>query len=748
MEFMTLIKNKLNRQPTEIIIKELRDLLHSNEFAKVEKKAKELIDKYSNSSTLLNILGVSLIGQKKLNGAKKIFTKLIELEPDFAEAYNNLGTVYIKERNNDKAIFYFEKALIKKQDFTQAQYNLAKIYTELGDELHLKNQFEDAIKNYELAIKNKFDFVDAYNNLGITLEKLNRFDDAKNIFKKAIEIKPDYFLAHNNLGNILMSLGKNNEAIKNYLKAIKTKPNYFEAHCNLGIALNAIGNFEESILHFEKAIKIKPDFEAAYNNLAVSLVNQGKFENAAKIYEKALELNPNKTQYAINAHLLVPIIPESSEDLKYWRDKYISSIDLLRKYKYSINDPQNTINPPAFNLSYSEFNNLEVAKKLSKLFRDIIPIINYNININTKTKNKSKIKLGFISEFFTDHSIGKLYRGLIKMLNKNEFEITVFHLPKTKHGLIKKEIDNYSDYVINLTGKINNQQRQIQNQFLDIIFYPDIGMSPSTYFLAHARLAPVQIMSWGHPETSGIDTIDYFLSSSLIENKNSNLFYSEKLVCLNRIPMYFIPPNMPNIKLSRKDFGLPENANLYCCPQTLFKIHPDFDDALSKIINKDSNSKIIMIGHKYKSYEEKLKKRWNKNHPNLNEKVIFLKRMSSEKFLALIKISNVLLDSFYFGAGVSFTESMVVGTPTVTMPGIFMRSRIAAGAYKQMNISNPPIAKNLNDYVNIAIDLANDKKKNIQLKETLKQAAKIHLFNDLKAVKEFEEFFKVSCNSP
>ena len=81
--------------------------------------------------------------------------------------------------------------------------------------------------------------------------------------------------------------------------------------------------------------------------------------------------------------------------------------------------------------------------------------------------------------------------------------------------------------------------------------------------------------------------------------------------------------------------------------------------------------------------------------------------------------------------------------------GIFIKSlhRISI-CIKQTNISNPPIAKNLNDYVNIAIDLANDKKKNIQLKETLKQAAKIHLFNDLKAVKEFEEFFKVSCNSP
>ena len=54
------------------------------------------------------------------------------------------------------------------------------------------------------------------------------------------------------------------------------------------------------------------------------------------------------------------------------------------------------------------------------------------------------------------------------MLNKNEFEITVFHLPKTKHGLIKKEINNYSDYVINLTGKINNQQRQIQNHPMEL----------------------------------------------------------------------------------------------------------------------------------------------------------------------------------------------------------------------------------------------------------------------------------------
>ena len=52
---------------------------------------------------------------------------------------------------------------------------------------------------------------------------------------------------------------------------------------------------------------------------------------------------------------------------------------------------------------------------------------------------------------------------------------------------------------------------------LDIIFYPEIGMSKTIYFLSFSRLATVQIVSWGHPETTGIDTIDYFFSSILLE---------------------------------------------------------------------------------------------------------------------------------------------------------------------------------------------------------------------------------------
>ena len=133
--------------------------------------------------------------------------------------------------------------------------------------------------------------------------------------------------------------------------------------------MNKIGKFDDSIYHYKTAIKIEPNFEQAYNNLAVSLFNEGDYEEAYKMYIHALKINPKKTQYAINANLILPIIPKSNDEIKFCRNKYSSNIDLLKNFKYSINEPQKEINPTAFYLSYCELDNLDIVIKLSKFFR-------------------------------------------------------------------------------------------------------------------------------------------------------------------------------------------------------------------------------------------------------------------------------------------------------------------------------------------------------------------------------------------
>jgi len=738
---MSVSDQKISNEPDHKDILDLKKLINSNQFSIAEKKAKELIIKYPNSFNLLNLLGVSLIEQNKLAEAKTNYIELIKTNPSFAEAHNNLANIYIKENKIEEAIFYLEKAIANKHDLTQAHLNLAKIYIALGNSLQIKSDIEASVKNYKKAIEYKSDSFEAHNNLGIALIKLNKVTEAINSFENAIKIKSDYYEAHNNLGNVLNQQEKIEDAIKSYQKAISIKPDYLEAYNNLGTVFDKIENFDQAIENYKHAIKIKPDFTKAYNNLAASLVRQGRFDEAIKNYNKVLELEPNKAQYAINAKLLIPTIPESNKHLNLWREKFNSAIDQLKKNKFVIKDPQKTINPPTFNLAYSNLNNLEIIKKVSNFFRDAIPVINFQSKeVRVQSKKDNRIKVGFISQFFTDHTIGKLYKGLIDGIDKKKFELIVFHTSNSKRGIIKKEIDKSAEKVINLFGDITFQQKQIENEMLDIVFFPDIGMASSTYFLAHARLAPVQIASWGHPETSGISTMDYFLSSSLMESKNAASFYSERLICLDRIFLNFIPPNIPDKKLSRVDFDIPENKNLYSCPQTLFKIHPDFDKVLAKIVEKDLDAQIIMIATKHKAYVEKLKKRWSTSYSALNQKVKFVKNMSLERFLSLIEVSDVLLDPLYFGGGLSFAESMVVGTPTITMPNEFMRSSITAGAYKQMKIKNPPIVDNIDDYVKLAIDLAKDKKKNFDFRNLLKKAAKLYLFNDQNAVKKFEKF--------
>ena len=70
------------------------------------------------------------------------------------------------------------------------------------------------------------------------------------------------------------------------------------------------------------------------------------------------------------------------------------------------------------------------------------------------------------------------------------------------------------------------------------MFYPDIGMSPYTYTLALKRLAPIQATSWGHPNTTGLNTIDYFLSSDSIEPDDCKDSYTEQLIKFRKTSLH------------------------------------------------------------------------------------------------------------------------------------------------------------------------------------------------------------------
>jgi len=551
----------------------------------------------------------------------------------------------------------------------------------------------------------------------------------------------------NNLDKNIFSIGVENfkkgeflKAKEYFEKALSIHPENISILENLALTNYNLKNLVDCELQLKKILSLDKNSKKIYNFLLKVLREQDNLKELKKYTKEGLEKNIVDKKFSIINNIVFPFINEDKGEIKNYRDqtnKYLD--DFLNSDKnIELNIDKQSIDPPIFNYSYDEFDNLELNKKFVKLFKKIYPQLNIEIKLNEK--NTDKIKIGFISEYFSNHTIGKLFRGTIFELNQNKFEIYIFHTNKTKKGKIfsdflSKEI-NYNLKNVILPNSFEEKVEMIKSKKLDLVFYPDIGMSSDLYFLTFIRFAKYQITSWGHPISTGNPNIDFFISSSKSETKNAQTHYSEKLIFLDHMLYYYKPET--SLTLNSDSMN---NQNIYSCPQTLFKIHPDFDLVIKQILIKDKKAKIYFIKDNNKTLFRKLITRFKKTIGSDMDRIIFNETMSVEKYLNHCGSSSVLLDPIIYGGGNSFYESMIYGTPTVTLPTNYLKSRLTLGAYNQMEIEDAPIVNSPEQYVDKAVEIANyEPKKLLETKARYKDAAFNKLFENKKYINKLEEF--------
>ena len=545
----------------------------------------------------------------------------------------------------------------------------------------------------------------------------------------------------------LFKIAYNHLQNKNYSKSIELF-NKILTHFpeNLSVLRNLLhayafsGDFQNAENTIKKVLKLNEKEPFAYQFYASILKNQDKIYEMINLIEEGLSKNLMNPKWRYQKELLFPVIVKDNNEIDKFRKKINNCYDQIIENSEQLNyDNDQIIQTPHYESSYNQHDNLELNIKSVKALRKIYKELNENC-INEENKNK-KIKIGFVSEFFTNHTIGRLFKNIIFSLDRNKFDIFIFHSSRTKAGniydeFIEKEKNGFLKN-IRLPKKLMEKIEIFKREKFDILFYPDIGMSIEMYYLSLIRLAKYQIMSWGHPETTGSESIDYFLcSKSLITNETSKS-YSEKLLLMDHLPMIYEMPNVIR-KLNDKDLS---KKNIYSCPQTMFKFHPDFDHLLAKILEKDKKGILYLIKDSNKIYYQKLINRFKKIKNFDLDRVIFIDTQKRDDYINHLGTSSVLLDPLYFGAGNSFHESMVYGTPTVTMPTKFIKSRIVSAGYIQMEIDNPPIVKDKKEYIEMAVDIAN-KKDLLEIKKYYQNKAKKKLFNTLKAGEEFNHLLQ------
>jgi len=712
---------------------ELKKALHyhqSGQLQKAQEIYRKILEIDPDHCEALHLLGVIANQAGDNDMAVRLIGRAIEINSTEPIYFNNIGNAFKAQGNLEQAVLSYQKALLLKPDFAQALVSMGSVYIVLG-------RLKEAIPCFQKALQFKQNFPDAYYNMGIALKELNRIDEAIICYQKSLELNPGFFDAYYNLGAIYKEQGRLDESGFCYGKVLELSPSNVNAYYNLGVVYQKQDKLSEAITCYKKAVQLKPGHKKAYNNMGTSLKEQGRLDEAISCYKKSLRIMPN-SGIEVKMALMFPLIFESKELIKSEREKLSERIELLMSKNITLKDPAREVGTTSFYLAYHGLNNRSLQEKLAGLYLNACPDL-ARVSPNCKQYTGGKINIGIISRFFYEHTIGLLNQGIIENLSREKFHVKIFRF-QGKEDALTKSIDETADEAVILPNELAAARSIIAKHPLDILFYSDIGMDPLTYFIAFSRLAPVQCTTWGHPVTTGIPNMDYYISSENAEPPGANDNYSETLVLLKRFAMYCHRPQMPEKTVCRKQFDLPEDCNLYVCPQTLFKFHPDFDEALGSILRRDPSGLLIFFETREGHLAKLLQNRFMHTFPDVIDRVRIIPRMPQKKYFSFLQVADILLDTPHFTGGYTSLLAFAFGIPIITWPGRFMCGRLTLGLYRQIGIMEC-VADDAKSYADIANRLANDKAFKNEIRNRILKNADV-LYEDMEAVHELESFFE------
>jgi protein O-GlcNAc transferase len=397
-------------------------------------------------------------------------------------------------------------------------------------------------------------------------------------------------------------------------------------------------------------------------------------------------------------------------------------------------------------ISYVGGNNLEaltafgnfIAFHMEQFFQNKgVPLFT-----SRKKKNGRKIRVGYISRLFYGQAVSYYMVNRVIHHDKDKFEVYTFALGNTYDEItqiFEKHSDSFRQFKsIDLIEDVYRIVYDIIDCQLDILIYTDIGMDPLTYMLAGLRLAPIQCVLVGHGTTSGLPTMDYYISGDF-EPPDANFHYREKLVKLPNLgAAQFPPPFAESIPVTRKDWKIPEEAIVFVSCANGIKHGPSRDILLVEILRRIPNACILLKPCHANNLDYQLGERIMKaaQKAEVANRLFIVPPLG--RVDALLAIADIQLDTYPYGGWTTTMEALYMGLPTITQEGDMARSRWGAYMLRALGVEEG-IASNEKEYVEWAVRLAQNKELREQIKEKITGKVKSALFNGADAQVAYEK---------
>lgn len=690
-------------------------------------------DAYCNLANALKDLGM-------VSDAEKCYEQALKLHPDHADSFNNLANIKREQNRINEAMELYQRALKAKPDFPAAHSNLASILQQQG-------RHHEAIEHYKAAIRIFPQFADAYSNMGNTYKEMQRNQEAIQCYQSAITINPNFADAFSNLASLHKDCGNTAEAVQFFDCALRIRPNFPEAFCARAHCHQYICDWNDFSSRNVKIVEIvedqlkrarlpsvHPHHSMLYplshhQRKAIASKHAQYCKDKVSLYNRQTSFRPRPHRRRIRigyvssdfgnhptAHLMQSI-PGSHDRSK------------VEVFCYALTPDDGTSYFKKISSESEHFTDLsqilDTAKAADKIMHDGIDIL---LNMNGYTKGARNeifamrpapiqvMWLGYPGTSgaeFMDYILTDDQTSPLSCID--QYSEKLAYIDRTFF------IGDHAQMFVHMREKIlvsnNGRSTTAMINFQDCEALSDLLGARQVYHSEEFRSNNVEL-NCESEEMAEFNVLDGNDESSValmnMVMKGQHCVQIGDLRILNglNVAQYEQQASQGEARVTnavytcRRQYGLPDDAIVYCNFNQLYKLDPNTMGAWCNILKAVPNSVIWLL--RFPALGERNVHDWCwRNHHIPKDRIIFSPVASKEEHVRRGQLADVCLDTPLCNGHTTGMDVLWGGCPMVTLPLESFASRVASSQLKTLGLPEL-IADDYASYEEIAIRLGNN----------------------------------------
>ena len=644
--------------------------------------------------SVLMRLGVAILEQGRSSEALPILRRALAREPEDVDCRLNVGRALAKVGDPDGARREFEAILRLAPDHADAAYNLGVLALQA-------ERLTEARPWFERVLHTSPRNVDAMVSLGIVLQKESRLDEAAARLQQALALDPSNATAYTELARTYALQGRLEEARERYLTALETGPRLAVAHEGLASVCLSLGRVGEAIDHLRATLQAEADNGGVLLSLAGALFQAGQLDEAETCARRALEFEPGAAEsYSTLANIHIvrgeiePAIAALDSgyartgdstllgmlahqlrqacDWPRWRAAWedmeprLDGGALLGSPFWLLSTPTTAAQQLAYARRWAEHRFKHVTRRAPPPGNDP----------GGNDPKGRRLRIGYLSSDFREHAVGHLIVEALELHDRDRFEVFAYSHGPDDNGSTRRRVHAACEHFVDIAREPDDvAAARLRADALDVLVDLKGYTVGDRLAIMARRPCPVQVTWLGYPGTTGAAFIDYLIADPVLVPPGDESGYSE---CVVRLPHCYQPNDRRRESAAtrdRREYGLPEDAFVFCCFNQTYKITPEVFAVWMRLLQRIPGSVLWLLDCNRLARRNLIEAA--RAHGVSEGRLVFAPHLPNTVHLARYRAADLALDTFPYTSHTTLSDALWYGCPAVGLTGETFAARVS-----------------------------------------------------------------------